>query len=308
MATYVLVGGAWIGGWVWQRVAAELRADGHMVYPATLTGLGERVHLARPEVARETHLLDAIKLIEFEDLTEVALVGHSYAGAVLAGVADRIGDRLAHLVYVDSAPLDNGESAFDFARQFGDQEHLRRLVEEQGDGWRLPPPPFAELPMSPTLAGLNNADRRLLSAKSVPEPLHLHATAPAQRRGRGELPAGDRRLQRLSIDRGDRSSAVPDVSHAEVAHRAPGNRPLADALGPAGTCGRAEPDRRHEVRNYELRAWGHDTPFVPQSASSRGSGASAPEARSSSLAYAAATIHSGVCSSAMGTGSSMAYA
>ena len=72
MATFVLVGGAWMGGWIWKRVAAELRADGHAVYPATLTGLGERVHLARPEVDLETHILDVVNLIEFEDLTEVS--------------------------------------------------------------------------------------------------------------------------------------------------------------------------------------------------------------------------------------------
>jgi pimeloyl-ACP methyl ester carboxylesterase len=174
MAAYVLVGGAWIGGWVWKRVAAELRADGHAVYPATLTGLGERVHLARPEVDLETHIVDVINLIEFEDLTGVALVGHSYAGAVITGVADRIGDRLAHVIYVDSAPVDNGESLFDFMGMAGDQENLRRQVDEQGDGWRLPPPPFADLPMSATFAGLSDADRRLLSAKAVAQPFRTY--------------------------------------------------------------------------------------------------------------------------------------
>jgi pimeloyl-ACP methyl ester carboxylesterase len=174
MATYVLVGGAWIGGWVWQRVATALRVDGRAVYPATLTGLGERVHLARPEVDLETHIVDLINLIEFEDLTEVALVGHSYAGAVVAGVADRIGDRLAHLIYVDSAPLDNGESIFDFTGLAGEQENLRRQVEERGDGWRLPPPPFADLPMSATFAGLSDADRRLMCAKAVAQPFRTY--------------------------------------------------------------------------------------------------------------------------------------
>jgi pimeloyl-ACP methyl ester carboxylesterase len=170
MATYILVGGAWLGGWVWQRVAAELRADGHAVYPATLTGLGERVHLARPEVDLETHILDVINLIEFEALTGVALVGHSYAAAVVAGVADRIGDRLAHLICVDAAPVENGESIFDIMGLAGEQESLRRQVEDYGDGWRLPPPPFAELPMSATFAGLSDADRRLMTEKAVAQP------------------------------------------------------------------------------------------------------------------------------------------
>jgi pimeloyl-ACP methyl ester carboxylesterase len=174
LATFVLVGGAWLGGWVWKRVAAHLRADGHRVYPATLTGLGERVHLARPDVDLETHITDVVNLIAFEDLTGIALVGHSYAGAVVAGVADRIGDRLAGIVFVDTAPVDNGESIVDFMSMFGDQEDLRRQVEERGDGWRLPPPPFANLPMEPTFAGLSDADRRFLTAKAVAHPFRTY--------------------------------------------------------------------------------------------------------------------------------------
>jgi pimeloyl-ACP methyl ester carboxylesterase len=196
MATYVLVGGAWLGGWVWQRVAAALRADGETVYPATLTGLGERVHLARPEVDLETHILDVLNLIEFEDLTSVALVGHSYAAAVVAGVADRIGERLAHLICVDSAPVESGESVFDFMGLAGEQENLRRQVEEHGDGWRLPPPPFAELPMNPTLAGLSETDRRLLSAKAVAQPFRTYT----QRLGLGGEDAGGYRRAIVACD------------------------------------------------------------------------------------------------------------
>src|ERR687886_2130743 len=68
MTTYVLVGGAWLGGWCWQRVARRLRDEGHDAYPATLTGLGERVHLASPKVNLETHIIDVVNLIEYEDL------------------------------------------------------------------------------------------------------------------------------------------------------------------------------------------------------------------------------------------------
>jgi pimeloyl-ACP methyl ester carboxylesterase len=108
MATYVLVGGAWLGGWCWQRVARQLRDNGHDAYPATLTGLGERVHLASPQVDLETHITDVVKLIEFEDLNEVVLLGHSYAGLVVTGVADRIPERISELVYLDTAPLPDG--------------------------------------------------------------------------------------------------------------------------------------------------------------------------------------------------------
>jgi len=174
VASYVLVGGAWMGAWVWKRVSAELRSHRHDVYPATLTGLGDRVHLARPEVDLETHITDIVNLIEFEDLREIVLAGHSYAGAVVAGVADRIGDRLAHLVYIDSAPVDDGESLLDFMSGFGNQGDLLKTVEEQGEGWRLPPPPFADLPMSPTFEGLSDADRVYLSAKAVPQPFRTY--------------------------------------------------------------------------------------------------------------------------------------
>src|SRR3712207_25487 len=78
MTTYVLVGGGWLGGWCWQKVARRLREEGHDVYPATLTGLGERVHLASPQVDLDTHITDVVHLMEFEDLHEVVLLGRSY--------------------------------------------------------------------------------------------------------------------------------------------------------------------------------------------------------------------------------------
>src|SRR5215212_6950588 len=128
MATYVLVGGAWLGGWVWQRVARPLRAQGHDVYPVTLTGLGERAHLARPEIDLETHITDVINTVEYEDLSDVLLVGHSYAGIVVTGVADRIGERLAQLVYLDSAPFADGES-FLAVSPSEEQAETRQQVE-----------------------------------------------------------------------------------------------------------------------------------------------------------------------------------
>jgi pimeloyl-ACP methyl ester carboxylesterase len=173
LATYVLVGGAWMGGWVWQAVARDLRRRGHDVYPATPTGLGERVHLARPEVDLETHLADVANLIAYEGLRDVVLAGHSYAGIVVTGVADRVGDRLSHLVYVDSAPFEDGESYVD-VQPPEVQEQLRRQVETEGDGWRIPPLPFADLPMTPSLAGLSEEDRALLEARSTPQPFRTY--------------------------------------------------------------------------------------------------------------------------------------
>src|SRR4030088_1762028 len=110
MANFVLVPGFWLGGWAWQRVAKPLRAAGHEVYPVTLTGLGERVHLASPQVDLDTHICDVVNVIEYEDLHEVVLVGHSGGGSVVTGVSDRIPERLSQLVYLDSGPLPDGMS------------------------------------------------------------------------------------------------------------------------------------------------------------------------------------------------------
>src|SRR5437660_2816345 len=85
-ATYVLVHGGGHGGWCWQRVATRLRAAGHDVYTPTLTGLGERAHLARPDTDLDTHITDVVNVMRYEDLTRVILVGHSYGGMVITGV------------------------------------------------------------------------------------------------------------------------------------------------------------------------------------------------------------------------------
>jgi len=89
MATYILVHGAWGGGWSYQTIARGLRAAGHDVYVPTLTGLGEREHLASPAIDLTTHVRDIVNLIEYEDLSDVILCGHSYGGMVITGVADR---------------------------------------------------------------------------------------------------------------------------------------------------------------------------------------------------------------------------
>ena len=99
MATFVLVHGGIMGGWVWKRVVPFLRAAAHEVYTPTLTGMGERVHLAGPAIGLATHIQDIVNVLEYEELEHVILVGHSYAGQVITGVADRVPQRLAHLVF-----------------------------------------------------------------------------------------------------------------------------------------------------------------------------------------------------------------
>ena len=115
MATYVLVHGGGHGGWCYQRVAPLLRAAGHDVYTPTLTGLGERAHLLRPDIDLDMHVTDVVNVLRFEDLRDVILVGHSYGGMVITGVADRATDRIGHIVYLDAATPQNGQSLVDVA-------------------------------------------------------------------------------------------------------------------------------------------------------------------------------------------------
>lgn len=169
MATYVLVPGAWLGGWVWNDVAARLRTAGHEVYPITLTGLGERSHLARPEIDLETHITDVVNTIGWNDLDDVILAGHSYAGTVITGVADRVPERIAHLVYVDSAPLADGMAMTDLYPP-ETLTGVQRAVAEHGDGWRWPFPRFERLEQDASLRGLDEADRALMASKAVAQP------------------------------------------------------------------------------------------------------------------------------------------
>lgn len=137
MATYVLVHGAWHGGWCWRKLTPLLAAHGHAVFAPTLTGLGERAHLATPDVGLSTHVLDVVNVLEYEDLGQVVLVGHSYGGMVVTGVAGHVAERLAQLVYLDAYVPRDGQSMCDLvpAERL---EGMRARVRTEGEGWRLP--------------------------------------------------------------------------------------------------------------------------------------------------------------------------
>src|SRR5262245_30690572 len=113
MTSLVLVHGGWEAGWCWRKVVPLLRDAGHEVFAPTLTGLGERKHLASPEVGLDTHVQDIVGVLESEELDEVILVGHSYGGMVIAGVAERVPERLAQLVYLDAFVPEDGQSTLD---------------------------------------------------------------------------------------------------------------------------------------------------------------------------------------------------
>jgi pimeloyl-ACP methyl ester carboxylesterase len=136
MTAFVLVHGAWQGNWVWERVADQLRAVGHRVYTPSLTGLGERAHLAGPEVDLETHIADVIGVIEHHELDGIVLCGHSYGGMVVAGAADRLHQRVKSLVFLDAFIPTPGKSLFDLQPP----ETAQRMRDEariEGDGWRI---------------------------------------------------------------------------------------------------------------------------------------------------------------------------
>lgn len=134
MSTFVLVHGAWHGGWCWDRVAEPLRAAGHAVLAPTLTGLSERAHLLTPMVGLDTHVEDVVRLLETLDLRDVVLVGHSYAGQVVTAVADRCPDRLALRVHLDAFVGEDGECARDLLPETV-AHHWAESAEQQGFGW-----------------------------------------------------------------------------------------------------------------------------------------------------------------------------
>lgn len=137
MATFVIVHGAWGGAWSWNRtVVPMLRQAGHAVYPTTLTGLGERAHLGTPDTDLDTHIQDVCQVLFYEDLHDVILVGHSYGGMVITGVADRMPERLARLIYLDAAVPADGQSLSDGWSPERRAAMLTRL-EREPNGWRL---------------------------------------------------------------------------------------------------------------------------------------------------------------------------
>ena len=150
----MLVHGGRLGGWCWRDVKAHLVTAGHEVVTPTLTGVGERAHLARPDVDLDTHIRDLVATIEFADLRDVTLVGHSYGGAVITGAVDHVADRVARLVYLDAIVPQAGVSAMG-VNSPGVQRRLTELAEEHGDGWLVPAPTAEQVlgdPAHPSLA------------------------------------------------------------------------------------------------------------------------------------------------------------
>ncbi len=140
MATFVLVHGAFVGGFYWRSVRRRLQSAGHEVFTPTLTGAGERSHLLSPSVSLQTHITDIVNVLHYEDLSQVILVGHSYGGMVITGVAERVPERIAMLVFLDAAaPIDGQTATGGFAQGTGD---VLQTMSANSD-WQLPPIPLA---------------------------------------------------------------------------------------------------------------------------------------------------------------------
>jgi pimeloyl-ACP methyl ester carboxylesterase len=180
MATFVLVHGGWGGGWEWRSVAEHLRASGHDVHTPTLTGLGDRAHLATPDVGLATHVRDVVATIATLDLRDVVLAGQSYGGMVVTGVVDDVPERIARLVYVDAFVPTNGVSCNALC---GPQwtARVRALADAEGDGWLVP------VPFSGTM-GLPDEVAAWYLPRLVPQPLAT-LDDPAELTGQGgEVP------------------------------------------------------------------------------------------------------------------------
>ncbi|MFD2422722.1 alpha/beta fold hydrolase [Amycolatopsis pigmentata] len=190
MATYVLIPGFWLGAWAWRPVTAELRTRGHDVHPLSLTGMAERAHLARPGTDLETHITDVLNLIRYEELSDVVLVGHSYAGAVvIPAVADRIPESVSRLVFIDSGPLPDGMCQAEFPPP-EERARIAELVRTAGHGRQLPPPDWSG--PAAQVGGLPDDVLERLERLSVPQPWAT-ATSPVH------LTGAWRKLPRLHV-------------------------------------------------------------------------------------------------------------
>jgi pimeloyl-ACP methyl ester carboxylesterase len=179
MATFVVAHGAWGAGWTWKKMHAPMAARGDRLITPTLTGLGERAHLARPDVDLETHVVDILGVLEMEDLGAVRLIGHSYGGMVATGVADRARARIGKLIYLDAFVPQDGESVFDLLPP-ETRAQRQAALSGSADGWRIPPGPMP--PDTP------EQDRAWCEPRRMPQPVATFAQKLALQNGALTLP------------------------------------------------------------------------------------------------------------------------
>lgn len=174
MANFVLVHGAWHGGWCWWKTAPILRQAGHTVLSPSLTGLGDREHLARlipPAVLNlNLHVRDIVQLLECNDISDVALVGHAYAGMVITGVAELVPHRIAKLVYVNGVAPDNGEAMVDQLAAVRGADFVARIRQHISDGEPFMPHPTTVEEIAERWAITDPADQAFMLPRLCPQP------------------------------------------------------------------------------------------------------------------------------------------
>jgi pimeloyl-ACP methyl ester carboxylesterase len=175
--TFLVCHGAWSAGWAWKKMRPLMQAAGHRLFTPSYTGLGERAHLANPSIDLETHIEDVLNVIQYEDLSDIVLLGHSYGGMVATGVADRARDRVAQLIYLDAFVPRDGQSLFDLNPS--GRQPLQEAARN-GDGWRVPP--------MQTPPDTSAADVEWLAARRVHMPIKCFETKLELRNGEPTLP------------------------------------------------------------------------------------------------------------------------
>ncbi|WP_274917438.1 alpha/beta fold hydrolase [Streptomyces sp. WZ-12] len=171
MTAFVLVSGGYTGGWIWREVAALLRERGHSAHPVTLTGMGDRRHLAGPDTDLETHIEDVVQVLDHEDVHEAVLVGHCYGLHPLLGAADRRVGRVGSMVYLDGGLPSDGDAGVDVMPDPAVRDRWLRRAAELGGGHLAPPPPLDDEELWGSLAGVSAADRERLARLAAPQPL-----------------------------------------------------------------------------------------------------------------------------------------
>lgn len=159
--TFVLVHGSYHGGWCWRRAADILESRGHKVYAQSLTGLGDRSHLLSKDINLETHITDIANLVTWEDLKDVCLVAHSYAGFPATGALEHIHDRVGSIVWLDAFIPENGQKQIDYASAFGRESMLKALAKGE---FSIKPPPAKAFSTS-------EKDYAWLDSKMTPHPI-----------------------------------------------------------------------------------------------------------------------------------------
>jgi dienelactone hydrolase len=170
MTAFILVSGAYTGGWIWQEAAARLRESGAEAYPATLTGMGQRRHLAGPGTDLETHIEDLVQLIDDVDAPEVVMVGHCYGIHPVLGAAGRRPERIARIVHLDAGMPQDGDAALKLVPDPAVRDRLSNPAEQTEDDWRIPPPPLDEWQRWGSTAGIPADALARLARRAAPQP------------------------------------------------------------------------------------------------------------------------------------------